>query len=156
MGGSLQAYLMTKNDTRIIDIWRQNEIPIVMKREKLPLLIKMPYALDNFAWLRNINRNKPEWSTQFKAWQVPTAWFEDSVRRLISRFKKVYVIQVHREHQVCAPACWNAQGLHCECSCMGAHHGSGHPAGRWYEVSETFAAQWGPKKYACRLMVSVV
>ncbi|MEB0207891.1 hypothetical protein [Pseudomonas sp. CCC3.1] len=147
---------MTTKDTKIVEVWRQATIPVVFKREKSPLLIKLPFAKDNFDWLRNSSRNKPEWSAQYKSWQVPAAWFEDSVKRLLGRFKKVYVIQLYREYQVCAPACWNAHGLHCECSCMGANHGTGQPAGKWYEVSETFAAQWGPKKYACRLMVSTV
>lgn len=147
---------MATYDTRIHNAWQQGHIPVVLKREKASVLIRLPFAKDNFDWLRNGKRNKPEWSAQFKAWEVPTAWFEDSVKRIIGRFKKAYVIQIHREQQVCASACWNAQGLHCECSCMGANHGSGHPAGNWYEVSETFAAKWGPKEYACRLMVSKV
>jgi hypothetical protein len=28
------------------------------------------------------------------------------------------------------------------CSCLGAHHGEGHPGGRWYIVSETCAVRW--------------
>jgi hypothetical protein len=44
--------------------------------------------------------------------------------------------------------------LHCECSCMGEHHGSGHPGGRWYEVGESFAVSWGVQRYAVRLVRS--
>jgi hypothetical protein len=54
----------------------------------------------------------------------------------------------------CAPACLYAVGYHCECSCMGANHGTGHPGGRWHEVSDTFAFNWGPKQYACRLIAA--
>jgi hypothetical protein len=37
---------------------------------------------------------------------------------------------------------------------MGMNHGSGHPGGHWREVSDTFAFQWGPRKYACRLLAA--
>jgi len=31
-------------------------------------------------------------------------------------------------------------------------HGGGAPGGRWYELSETFAIEYGEKKYAARLL----
>src|SRR5690606_1987750 len=55
-----------------------------------------------------------------------------------------------RAQQKCAPACWNAEGFHCECSCMSENHGGGHPGGSWYKVSETFAVSWGAQRYSCR------
>lgn len=145
---------MAENDSRLIAIWHQTTVPVVFKREKAPLLVRLPYAKNNYDWLRDGNRSKPAWSDQYKAWEAPAAWFENVAKRLVGRFNKAYVIQLHRSHQVCARACWDANGLHCECSCMGANHGSGQPAGKWYEVSDTFAANWGPKEYACRLLVS--
>ena len=81
------------------------------------------------------------------------SWYDWLARRLLYKYSAVYLIQLYREQQKCAPACWNAEGLHCECSCMGENHGSGHPGERWREVSETFAFEWGPTKYACRLLV---
>lgn len=33
---------------------------------------------------------------------------------------------------------------------MGENHGGGHPGGRWYEVSETFAVSWGVQRDSCR------
>jgi hypothetical protein len=103
-------------------------------------------------WLRNDKHHKPEWNSQYSAWEVPQAWFESVIKLCLRRYKKCYVIQLHRELQVCAPACWNAKGIDCECSCMGDNHGSGHPEGRWYEIDETLAVSWGVQKYACRLV----
>lgn len=101
-------------------------------------------------WLRDGRRLKPDWCAQFKAWEIPTAWFDSVIKLALRRHQEVYVIQLYREHQKCAPACWNAEGFHCECSCMGENHGGGHPGGNWYEVSETFAVSWGQQRYSCR------
>ena len=67
------------------------------------------------------------------------------------RFGRVYVIQPYREFEKCAPACWNATGFTCECSCMGKNHGS-MPGGRWWVVADTFAIQWQGRRLACRLI----
>ncbi|MBX8559997.1 hypothetical protein K5D57_09865 [Pseudomonas cichorii] len=134
-------------------IWRQTQIPVVYKREKAPLMVKAPFAADNRAWLRGSNaRHKPKWNDKYLCWETPASWFDDTIKKALGRFKQVYVIQLHKEHQKCARACWDAQGIHCECHCMGANHGSGHPAGRWYEVSDTFAFHVGPRHFACRLL----
>jgi hypothetical protein len=146
---------MEKRDPKLRSIWKQKEIPVLFRRSRpLPLLVKLPYARNNFAWLRGERRNKPNWNAQYKAWEVPIAWFDDLIKQLLDRYSKSYVIQLYREQQKCAPACWNAKGLHCECSCMGANHGTGAPGGSWYEVSETFAFSWGEQEYACRLMIA--
>ena len=134
-------------------LWRQNDIPVIFRRERpAPLLVKAPFAEGNKDWLRDDQTRKPEWDAEYKAWEVPQAWFERTIRLCIRRYKQCYVIQLYREKQVCAPACWNAEGLHCECSCMGANHGGGQPSGRWYEVDETFAISWGTQRYSVRLI----
>ncbi|HCY17382.1 MAG TPA: hypothetical protein DHV21_15670 [Curvibacter sp.] len=135
------------------EIWRQGRIPVVFRRERpLPLLIKLPYSLSNKEWLRDGQVRKPSWDAAYKSWEVPQAWFERVVRLCVRRHRWCYVVQLHRERQVCAPACWNAEGMDCECSCMGANHGGGQPVGRWYEVDETFAVSWGIQRYAVRLV----
>ena len=134
-------------------IWRQGEIPVVFRRSRPEkLLIKLPDAPGNQRWLQGDKQNYPYWDDQYKAWKVPQAWFEYAIKLCSKRFKKCYVIQLHHELQKCAPACWRAQGIHCECSCMGDNHGTGHPEGRWYEIDETLAVSWGVRKYACRLI----
>jgi hypothetical protein len=139
----------------LLRVWRQQEVPVVLRRSiEFPLLVKAPFDIGNAEWLRNGQQRKPEWDQKYKAWQIPKAWFERAIKLCLKRYSKCYVIQIHREQQVCAAACWNAQGADCECSCMGANHGSGHPGGRWYEIDETLAVSWGEQTYACRLLRS--
>lgn len=146
---------METKDPKLKAIWKQQKTPVLFRREgSSPLLLRLPYAPNNFSWLRGDKRHKPNWNEHFKCWEAPVAWFDWLAARMLKRFSATYVIQIYREQQKCAPACWNAQGLHCECSCMGENHGSGYPGGRWHEVSETFAFEWGPRKYACRLLAS--
>ena len=134
-------------------VWRQGELPVVFRRESPHrLLVKVPSAAGNMEWLRGGRRIRPIWSRQYSAWELPRAWLESVVRSCLARYARCYVVQMHRERQVCAPACWNAHGVDCECSCMGAHHGNGHPSGRWYEIDETLALSWGDQRYACRLL----
>jgi len=141
------------NNPKLARIWRQDKVPVLFDQGgPRGLLVKLPYATENRVWLRDERRAIPEFNKTYKAWKIPKAWFDDIVERTLSRFGQVYVIQAHREQQKCAPACWNATGYHCECSCMGANHGNGYPGGAWREVSDTFALSYGPRKYACRLM----
>jgi hypothetical protein len=144
-----------QNTNNLRALWHQAKVPVVFRRERpAPLLVKLPYAIDNMEWLRDDQTRKPAWNIKYKAWEIPQAWFERSIRLCLRRYQTCYVVQLHRERQVCALACWDAQGLDCECSCLGANHGSGHPGGRWYEVDETFAVSWGVQRYAVRLMRS--
>ena len=140
-------------DSQLKAIWRQGKTPVVFRRGGAhPVLVRVPFAEGNKEWLRDDRRAKPKWNGQYKAWEIPVAWFDRTIRLALRRYREAYVIQVYREQQKCAPACWNAHGFHCECSCMGAHHGKGHPDGAWYEVSQTFAASWGEQRYSCRLL----
>lgn len=144
---------MTPLEKKAAEVWKQKTVPVIYRPGgNRPLMIKFPYAPDNGDWLQHDHRQKPQWNKQFKCWETPKSWFEDVAVRLLHRFGRVYIIQPFRVQEKCAPACWNARGLECECSCMGAHHGSGNPPGRWHVVSETFAVQWQGREYACRLI----
>lgn len=146
---------MEGHDPQLLAIWRQTKIPIVFRRTIEPkLLVRFPYAEDNFWQLRGDKQRKPVWNKWYKAWEVPLAWFNDIITFALRKFSQVYVIQTYREMEKCAPACWNARGYDCECSCMGKNHGSQQPDDSWHEVSETFAYSWGPRRYACRLLKS--
>lgn len=142
-------------DERLKSVWRQSEVPVILRRGgKGELLrIRLPYSEDNKIWLQNGQRNRPEWIPGGKYWEAPKAWFNDFVRRALRRYGRLYIIQPFREQEVCAPACMNAAGHECQCSCMGANHGVGND-GSWFEVSETFAVRSGPRQLACRLMTA--
>jgi hypothetical protein len=134
-------------------LWKQHAIPVVYRPEgREPLLVHLPYRPDNGAWLRGQHRRRPAWVAQYKGWQAPKAWFDDVVSQCLLRFGHVYVIQPYRVQETCAPACWQAHGFTCECSCLGANHGCQQPAGQWHIVSETCAIQWHGRQLACRLL----
>src|ERR1700722_8528253 len=117
-------------------IWHQKIIPVVYRPGGgLPLLVRLPYAENNYEWLRGDNRRKPKWLATFKCWEVPNTWLNDLVRELVLQYERVYLIQPHNAIEKCAPACWNATGFECQCSCMGQNHGSQSGEG-WYVVSQ--------------------
>jgi len=150
-GHALSA--MELQEPKLQQIWQQRIVPVVFcEASSGPLFIRLPYARDNRLWLKGEHRNKPKGQPDHNCWMTPRAWFKDIIDRCLSRFGSVYVIQPYRELQKCAPACWNAVGFDCECSCMGMKHGSGHPDGKWYVISETCAVQWGERQYSCRLI----
>jgi len=136
------------------EIWRQKLIPVIYRRAKgEPLLVKLPFTNNNPRdWLRADRHRIPRWDQQYKCWQVPHAWLDKLVEQLLIHYGKVYLIQPHKTIEKCAPACWNATGFECECSCMGEKHGSLSGAG-WYVVGETFAFKWQTRELACRLIV---
>lgn len=137
-------------------VWNQARIPVVLRRggKGQRLRIRLPFAEDNRQWLENGRRTAVDWISKPRYyWEVPKAWFNGFVESALLRYGSLYVIQPYREQEKCAPACLNAVGHECQCSCMGANHGAGND-GSWFEVSETFATRWGQQRLACRLMVA--
>ena len=137
--------------------WSQAKIPIVVrsgiKGDKLTA--RLPYKPDNRNWLHSLatSNRKPEvlWAPSEGAWKLPVSWLNRFVDSTLNRYGQLYVIQPFRELEKCAPACRNAKGHDCQCSCMGENHGIGDGGG-WFDVSETFSFRWGPKQAAIRLM----
>ncbi len=128
---------------------------ILLTRKSKPLWLVMPFAPDNSDWLQiGHSRRSHAYVREPHPphWTAPKAWLNDLARRLVGRFGACYLVQALREREQCAPACWNAEGVECECSCMGHHHGEGHPEGRWYEVSETCAVSWGDRQLHYKLL----
>jgi hypothetical protein len=134
-------------------VWEQEGIPIVLRRtgKGQRLRARIPYAETNREWLQNGRRTPPVWIASKKYWELPKTWFNDFVERSLAQYGKVYIIQPYREQEKCAPACQNAIGHECQCSCMGLHHGAGND-GSWFEVSDAFATRWGDRELACRLL----
>ena len=144
---------MENNAAKLAHIWNHCP-PVVMRRARKGhrLRVRLPYAADNRHWLNGgRRRSAAKWLAEEQCWRIPASWFNDLVERALDRFGRLYVIQPYREQEKCAPACLNAVGHECQCSCMGANHGAGND-GSWFEVSETFAARWGDEHLACRLM----
>lgn len=143
---------------KLVSIWKkQNSIPVVLRRtgKGERLRVKVPYSDDNLIWLRNGQHSIPDWipprGESPGYWELPKSWFNELIERFLDRYKNVYIIQPYRELEVCSPACQNAVGHECQCSCMGANHGAGND-GSWFEVSDTFSMRWGDRDIACRLL----
>jgi hypothetical protein len=141
------------SDEELRKIWNQRDIPVVLRRGGVGQSprVRVPFANNNRSWLQDGRRISPTWNGAGKYWEIPKAWFNDFVQRALKKYGKLYVIQPFREQEKCAPACMNAVGHECQCSCMGANHGAEND-GSWFEVSEAFATRWGEQQLACRLM----
>ena len=138
---------------RLRAIWNQRNVPVLLRRQGgRPLALRVPERASTAAWVRGERRRKPIWQLDGRYWEVPRAWFSSLTRQLLDEFDSVYTIQPFRHQQKCAPACWNATGEECECSCMGERHGSSHPGRGWKVISETFATAWNDEELACRLL----
>lgn len=144
---------MECSDRRLLAIWNQDSIPVILRRggKGQRLRVRLPYRTDNRRWLQESGRTVPTWVSVERYWETPKAWFNDLVERSLVRYQNLYIIQPFREQEKCAPACMNAVGHECQCSCMGANHGASN-TGSWFEVSDTFATRWGQLHLACRLM----
>lgn len=69
------------SDSQLKALWYQGKIPVIFKRNKpLPILARIPFASGNMEWLRDGRRSKPKWNMQFKAWEIPTAWFDSVIK----------------------------------------------------------------------------
>ena len=136
-------------------IWHNGETPVIFRRGKsLPLMVKLPPSKENpREWLKGDARRNPEWNKNYQCWEVPNSWLDQLVARILIHYGKVYLIQPHKVLEKCAPACWNARGFECNCSCMGQNHGS-HSGLGWYVVAESFAFRWETRELACRLIVA--
>lgn len=134
-------------------VWNQNDIPVIIRRARKGQKhrLRLPFSETNREWLRGERRDRPVWLVDGKYWEIPKAWFNDFVERCLKRYGQVWIIQPYREAEKCAPACMNAQGHECQCSCMGANHGAGNDE-TWFEVSEAFAVRWNRKELAARLL----
>lgn len=142
---------MEITDEKFQQIWWQSDMPVIVRQaESKPVLVRLSHSPKNYRLIKGRKRNKPHWNRQLECWEIPRAWFNEMIHVFLKRDEVVYLVQPYRVTQKCFPACWNAEGFICECSCMGDNHGSGHPGGRWYVVSDTFAFKWGYSEYACR------
>lgn len=135
-------------------IWRQGVIPVLYRDTAArQLLCKLPYAADNRQWIQAEKVRHPEWIPRYHSWRIPQRWLNELVPRALIRFGAVYLIQPYRTQEQCAPACWDAHGFLCECSCLGEHHGENTlAADGWHIVSDACAIRWGHKQLSCRLL----
>ncbi|MBK1792920.1 hypothetical protein JHL21_00235 [Devosia sp. WQ 349] len=133
-------------------VMAQKTTPVAIRRGTgYKLHVQLPYAEDNRIWLQLGMKSAPKWLLSQRRWELPSTHFNTFVKRALDRYSRLYVIQPYAEQEVCAKQCWDAQGHECQCSCMGANHGSGNGDG-YFEVTDTFAVRWQAQRMGCRLM----
>ena len=136
-------------------LWKQSSVPVVYRPPgKEGVMVRLPYAKGNRKWLKGGRARRVSWEWRYKCWLIARSGFNRCVDICLERYGKVYVIQPYRKSEKCAPACWNAVGHECQCSCMGANHGMGQQDG-WYTVSETFAVKHVTQHLSCKLLETI-
>jgi len=132
-----------------VQIWRNGRIPVVYRPGRREyLLARIPFTGESILWLAGEGKHRIEFNPRFKAWEIPPTRLNDIIKRCLNRFGETWLIQSYREFEKCAPACWNAEGFDCQCSCLGENHGSGRELE--HIVSETFAFEWGGRRLSAR------
>ncbi|AGI71921.1 hypothetical protein OA238_c18120 [Octadecabacter arcticus 238] len=101
--------------------WRHKTIPMAIRSDekRTKVLVHLPFGEDNRVWLHGLGKTRPKYVRDHQAWEIPKAWFNKFVEAALLRYRRVYVVQPYREYEVCAPACRNAKGHDCNCSCRG-------------------------------------
>lgn len=142
---------MTLSDpTDVMAVWCNGTIPVIAVPPRGTLRVRLPYSRANRDWLR-LSQSKPQWNRDRRWWEVPRAWLQRLSYKAVSHFGRCYIIQSYCKAERCAPACLEANGVDCDCSCLGKNHGCGNE-GRWFEVHEAFACRWAGREYAIRLL----
>jgi hypothetical protein len=135
-------------------VWFQYNLPVIYRSKQGKILVKLPWRPDNKKWLRGEGGRRPEWKPEGKYWSCPRTWYDRVLRLSMARFGAAYTIRPVQNMSKCAPACWDAKGPDCHCSCNGENHGRGIEAGRrWNVISETLAVEWGPERLCCTLLL---
>lgn len=91
------------------------------------LIIKMPFAPTNRAWLKAVlgSRIRPDWSKELRRWEIARNHFGPVVEALANRLGKIDVYMDFRQVERCDTRCRKAKSRECTCSCLGKHHGRG-------------------------------
>ena len=137
-------------------IWRNGVIPVIYRPDRQSdLLVRLPGARNAGLWndesfLRGDFLRQLTCDPKTKAWAIPRSRLNYIAARCLCRYQSLWIIQTYRPLEKCAPACWNAQGYDCQCSCLGENHGSGRALE--HVVSETFAFERGGQKLAARFL----
>ena len=137
--------------TEIRSIWNNANTPIVIRTNQkgAKLSARLPYRDNNRSWVNSIGKSRATYNGNLKVWEMPKIWLNPFINESLNRYGSIYVVQPHNALEVCAPACRNATGHECQCSCLGENHGTGGGNG-WFDVSDTLAFRWATASWAIR------
>lgn len=130
----------------------ESKIPVLLNpKTKGKIMLRFPNEEKHQAFVEAGQKSEPEWKP-YGAWLVARSALRSHAQRCIGEWGSCWIVQSYREKEVCAPACQNALGLECHCSCMGLYHGHEAEAssGKWHVVNEAFCVRWGDVVYAVR------
>lgn len=129
-----------------------SKLPVLLNtKTKGKIMLRFPNEEKHEDFVAGGQRSEPEWKP-YGAWFVARSALRSHAQRCIAKWGGCWIVQSYREKEVCAPACQNAIGLECHCSCMGLYHGHEAEAtsGKWHVVNEAFCVRWGDVVYAVR------
>lgn len=143
--------IMEITDEKFRQIWRQSNVPVIVRQEQpMPVLIHLPDSDKSEWWIPEGKRTTLSWNAQLECWETPRSWFNEMIQLSLKRYGDVQVVQLYRKIRKCVPACWNATGDDCECSCGGGNHGTRQPLAKGKTASDIFVFKSGSTEYACR------
>lgn len=142
--------------------WNQKKIPVILRRRKQDgknpkLRVRMPLGGEHIQILkgRSKHNHNPVHFDKEDFWELPYSRLDNLVKILATTYGKVILMQPIRKSQVCARACMTAHGFECECSCLGANHGSHNMDSSWYEVNDTYAISYGAEKVSLKIISNI-
>lgn len=111
-------------------VWR----PVVGR-----VVIKMPYAPGNRAWLKDVlgDRIRPTWNKDLGRWEIARNHFGSVVEALADRLGRIDAYMDFTCIERCDSRCKAARSRECNCVCLGKNHGQGGVTHGWKLVSDT-------------------
>lgn len=130
------------------------QVPVILNAEKGrgALYLRLPGGEKDQDFVWGGQASYPDWNPKSKIWQVSRSAMQEHAKRCLAKWGTCWIVQPYKEREVCAPACQHAQGLECDCSCMGLYHGQGAAAGKWHVVNDAFCVRWGETVFSARLI----
>ncbi len=149
---------MNKRYDQAKTAWNQRVIPVILRRKRSnegnpKLRIRLPECGSHYHLLKaNPNNHNPVHIKNGDYWELPYSRLNSLVRILGDHYGKVILMQPVKHKQVCAKSCMDAGGFECECSCLGANHGSHNMDSSWYEVDDTYAVRYGEEEVSLKII----
>jgi hypothetical protein len=101
-------------------------------RQKGKVIAKLPKSKDDVQWLRHtVDINCPRLDNR-EYWRLPRNCLGKLVMAAIDRYGYIVLCRDMSKLSRCTRNCQAAEGLECNCSCRGVHHGE--DSGGWFKL----------------------
>lgn len=106
---------------------------IWLQRKKGKVIAKLPKRENDLSWLRRtVGIDRPRIDAR-EYWHLPRNCLNRLVMAAIDRYGYVVPCRDMSKLSRCNRSCQAAEGLQCDCMCLGVHHGE-EDAGGWFEL----------------------